>query len=362
MIWIVIAILVLAALVVGFYPLLQRMQAGKRSGAHPESRGTPEAQNFGEGFQGADHDHKEPSLIATLPPQDLAESDVEEDAHEHKHEQEREHQLAGLIREQALKAAKDAARAPLEMPRVDEDQHWKALVQESYQKRTQPPVISVPLKEPESVGTLMPAQEPPVAKEPVIKEPVSELASVPLMALEPLEISTQMPVQEERAALSKHVRIPESSMTWSKVNSQDEDRSILSLYVMAARSKTYSGDILAGLLKQVGLQLNSQNIFEYREDALESSPLFYAASAMKPGVFDLKRLEEMKTQGVALFMDCSKLTAPKKAFLKMLEIAHVMAGQLKADILDGRRERLTESGIAEYLATLKAIEVSRHYE
>lgn len=164
--------------------------------------------------------------------------------------------------------------------------------------------------------------------------------------------------------VGKHVESPAmkpgvSSMTWTKVSSEPLD-AILSIYVLAGRSKRYKGSELLSLLKKQNLVLGEKEIFEYRSSS-EEVPLFYVASAINPGTFDADTAHSMETKGLAFFMDCSALTQPKQAFTKMLAIVHNVASSLQADILDARRERLTESGIVEYLVKIKTISGTKKY-
>ncbi len=131
-----------------------------------------------------------------------------------------------------------------------------------------------------------------------------------------------------------------------------EKREFILLYFMAPRSHIFENSMLFPLLEQAGLTLNEQHVFEYREGA---QILFYVSSALKPGTFDLHSLHA-STPGLSFVLDLPNLQEGKIAFNKMLALIHTLSLELKGDVLDEYRQRLTQTTINSYLARIKAFQ------
>ncbi len=122
------------------------------------------------------------------------------------------------------------------------------------------------------------------------------------------------------------------------------------LYFMPPRSQPFVGDALFSTLREQGLRLNDQHIFEYAD---EDGVQFYVSSIVKPGRFDIHRLN-YAIPGLSYVLDLSALSEPEAAFHKMLSSLHDLSQRMKGDILDEYRQRFTQASIYQYLGRVRA--------
>jgi FtsZ-interacting cell division protein ZipA len=123
----------------------------------------------------------------------------------------------------------------------------------------------------------------------------------------------------------------------------------LMVYYMAPRSQTYKVRQLFSLFENFNLHFNEDNVFEYTD---QQGLQFYIASALKPGTFDVTR--EGETPGLSFIIDLTKVADGRGAFNKMLIFIDALSKQLKGDILDERRQRMTTVTMNEYLARIRS--------
>lgn len=121
------------------------------------------------------------------------------------------------------------------------------------------------------------------------------------------------------------------------------------LYFMAPRSQAFESSSLFDVLQREDLELNEQHVFEYVD---ESGLQFYVASAIKPGYFDIQR-EHYSIPGISFVLDLATCQNSESAFSKMLSCIHDISQSLRGDILDDKRERLTQASIHQFMARIK---------
>ena len=122
------------------------------------------------------------------------------------------------------------------------------------------------------------------------------------------------------------------------------------IYFMAPRSQAFVGEELFHTLRNLGLQLNDQHVFEYTD---VNGLTFYVTTAMKPGHFDVHRLNYF-VPGISFVLDLKTSVNPQMAFNKMLATVHDISQILKGDILDEQLKRLTQGSVHQYLSRVKA--------
>ncbi len=122
------------------------------------------------------------------------------------------------------------------------------------------------------------------------------------------------------------------------------------IYFMAPRSQAYQVGHLFETLQSYDLTLNDQRVFEYTD---QEGTQFYVASATKPGQFDTHR-SGYSVPGLSFVLDLKTTINPSAAFHKMLGLIHELSQDLKGDILDENRQRLTQGSIHQYMARAKA--------
>lgn len=123
----------------------------------------------------------------------------------------------------------------------------------------------------------------------------------------------------------------------------------LMIYYMAPRSQTYKVFNLFKIFEDFNLYFNEDSVFEYSD---QQGLQFYIASAIKPGTFDVSRQGDIP--GLSFIIDLQRVSDGRGAFNKMLIFIDALSKQLKGDILDERRQRMTTPIMNEYLARIKS--------
>lgn len=126
-----------------------------------------------------------------------------------------------------------------------------------------------------------------------------------------------------------------SSAEPGRPDKQDDQKpqKIVVLHVAARGSQRFGGEEIFAALQAEQLQLGKFNIF-HRLVGESSESLFSVANMVEPGSFDPKRLDEISTPGVSLFLVLPGISDGAEAFSDMLITARDLAQRLGADVLD----------------------------
>ncbi|WP_345334814.1 cell division protein ZipA [Ferrimonas pelagia] len=131
---------------------------------------------------------------------------------------------------------------------------------------------------------------------------------------------------------------------------------VLVLHVVG-RNGPILGEELLPSLTTMGFKFGEMDIFHRHQHTAGTGPvLFSLASMVKPGTFDLDRMEQFRTEGLALFMTLPTHTDARVGFSIMLGSAQGLADLHDAEILDEQRAPWTDAAEANYLARIKAAE------
>ena len=123
---------------------------------------------------------------------------------------------------------------------------------------------------------------------------------------------------------------------------------------------TRSGEMLAGsdvvvAAEKAGLQFGDMGIFHRMASGKASeSPVFSMANMVKPGSFDMSKLDALETPGVTLFMTLPGPLAALDAWEMLLPTAQRLAELLDATVLDEERNALGRQRIAHLRDELRA--------
>ena len=86
----------------------------------------------------------------------------------------------------------------------------------------------------------------------------------------------------------------------------------------------------------------------------ELGPIFSMANMLKPGNFDMARIESLETTGISLFMTLPGPLPALDAWEAMLPTAQRLAELLDASVLDENRSALGRQGVAHVRDELRA--------
>jgi cell division protein ZipA len=138
---------------------------------------------------------------------------------------------------------------------------------------------------------------------------------------------------------------------------------IVTLYVAARADHQLNGPDLIVAAEKAGLIHGHMNIFHRMVDGRpEQGPVFSVANMVKPGSFDLTRVQELRTPGISFFMTLPAPMPALDAWDAMLPTAQRMAELLDALVLDEERNALGRQRIAHIRDELRAYDRQREQQ
>ena len=133
------------------------------------------------------------------------------------------------------------------------------------------------------------------------------------------------------------------------------DPLIIVLSIMAKKGQTFSGLNILDALLASGMQHGEMQIFHRYVDASQQTiPVCSLANAVEPGMFDIKRIEEVVTPGLSLFMQLPGPLEGREAFDIMLKTGRSIAEQLGGELCDDTRSVLTMQTIGHIKEKIEA--------
>lgn len=122
---------------------------------------------------------------------------------------------------------------------------------------------------------------------------------------------------------------------------------IVSLFVMAREGQAFNGADLIVAAEKAGLEYGDMGIYHRLVDGKrEAGPIFSVANMVKPGSFDLTRLDALRTPGLSFFMTLPGPVTALDAWDAMLPAAQRLAELLDGQVLDEERNALGRQRIA----------------
>jgi cell division protein ZipA len=122
---------------------------------------------------------------------------------------------------------------------------------------------------------------------------------------------------------------------------------IVTLFVVARDGGHFNGSDLVVAAEKAGLEYGDMGIYHRLVDGKrELGPIFSVANMLKPGNFDLARLDSLRTLGVSFFMTLPAPLPALDAWDAMLPTAQRLAELLDGQVLDEERNALGRQRIA----------------
>ena len=122
---------------------------------------------------------------------------------------------------------------------------------------------------------------------------------------------------------------------------------IVTLFVVAREGGHFNGPDLVVAAEKAGLEFGDMGIYHRLVDGKrELGPIFSVANMLKPGNFDLARLDALRTPGVSSFMTLPAPLPALDAWDAMLPTAQRLAELLDGQVLDEERNALGRQRIA----------------
>lgn len=121
---------------------------------------------------------------------------------------------------------------------------------------------------------------------------------------------------------------------------------IITLHVVAREGETIAGPELVVAAERSGLSFGDMDIFHRMVDGYaERGPIFSVVNMMRPGSFDMGRIQDLRTPGVTFFMTLPGPLRAIDAWDTMLPAAQRFADLLDAQVLDEQRNALARQTV-----------------
>ena len=129
---------------------------------------------------------------------------------------------------------------------------------------------------------------------------------------------------------------------------------VISLTIMAMNSRPFAGYDIIRSLEENNLHHGEFDIYHRHKYRNGKGPLYFSvASIVKPGTIDPRRVGELSTPGLALFMELDNPKHDRVVFKQALATAHQIAKSLGGVVCDQQRVPLRESSLQTYAEKIK---------
>jgi cell division protein ZipA len=136
---------------------------------------------------------------------------------------------------------------------------------------------------------------------------------------------------------------------------------VVVVHVMAPDDTQYAGYELLQALLSAGLRFGKNRIFaRHAHKDGRGDILFYCASAVSPGVFDLTKMGTVSCPGLSLFFSASAVAEPMMVFDSLLETIDQLIEDLGGAVLDDTRAPLSKEKILKYRHQIRVFENSKN--
>ena len=124
---------------------------------------------------------------------------------------------------------------------------------------------------------------------------------------------------------------------------------VLVINVIARDPAGFKGPALLQNILESGLRFGDMDIFHRHESmAGNGEVLFSMANGVKPGTFDLDRIDDFSTRAVSFFLGLPGPRHPKQAFDLMVAAARKLSHELDGELKDEQRSVMTAQTIEHY--------------
>jgi len=132
---------------------------------------------------------------------------------------------------------------------------------------------------------------------------------------------------------------------------------VLVLNVVGRDASELEGAQLLPLLLTLGFKFGEMDIFHrHASSAGHGDVLFSLANMVQPGIFDIDNMEQFSTTGVSLFMQLPHTQGNLETFNIMLNAAAKIAEEFDGQVLDGKRNILTNQLTHQYVERIRSVE------
>ena len=239
----------------------------------------------------------------------------------------------------------ERTRAPRRPPVIEIPEDFEvdvsAYVGKDRRNAPDPGTISLPVLDPEAVAEPLvrpePAAEVAETEAEVVKEEQDDYHRAPWVRTQPLERSDVEPALDETQPASLPATDP-----FEQHAAEASQQRIVALRLVAPDAR-WNGRLLREALEAENLHYGRYSIFHRERE--DGKTLFYVASMMEPGSFDIGTMDEQFFPGISLFgIVPGPLEAPA-TFDLMLAAGRHLAERMKGQLQDEQGSTLTSQRI-----------------
>ena len=129
---------------------------------------------------------------------------------------------------------------------------------------------------------------------------------------------------------------------------------------LLAAGEPIQGARLLKYLVAAGLRFGEMQIFHRHEQASGQGPIIFSmANLVKPGVFELEKLDEFTTPGISFFLSLPGPKDSMDSFETMLKTCAKLARELDCELRDENQSALTQQTIEHYRQRISEFERRR---
>ena len=191
----------------------------------------------------------------------------------------------------------------------------------------------------------------PTPNDSLMGEKKAEVSDIPSLRIKVSETKISQAKNSVRSLPKMSTATPnktENSQPHSSLEQPSEgEPTLVILHVWAHSGQYWEGVKLMEVADRIGLTPSDKNIFQYFHQNNSTTPLFYVADKNKPGTFVWDRMEQIKLEGVSLFMELPAFCSAHEAFLLMHACTQKLSNLLEGEILDQSYKPLTREVLDE---------------
>lgn len=135
------------------------------------------------------------------------------------------------------------------------------------------------------------------------------------------------------------------------------DPHVFVLNVVARDELGFAGEDVLHILLACDLRFGDMDFFHRHEQSAGRGPIqFSVANMMKPGVFDIDKMSQLRTRGLMFFVTLPGPDDMLQAFDYMHETALTVAKNLNGDVLDDTRSAITRQSLEHMRQQIRELE------
>ena len=129
----------------------------------------------------------------------------------------------------------------------------------------------------------------------------------------------------------------------------DSKQMLLVFHVIAHQANRFTGPMIKQMMSELGLEYGQMGAYHYNVERFNKKHSVYCiVNMLKPGSFELRTMDQLKTRGLTLILQLPGPEEGLKSFNIMLAHAQRLATFLNGDLLDENHNPVSQQSISSY--------------